>query len=325
MKAIGKLIVTALVVFVAGGFLVSPADASSRVTCPERFPQVEWTLVSDGDVAVYAAGVPDAIAERFGGDIELSSGWIVADIGSFETVVCLVGEDAAYIGDEFASGSVGFHAHMDLDDRLLVLETERPSFVGPAAAFGLAHQALWQNNGDEAFPEPLASVIAQWYRARVLERLDQYHHDAKVMNFFDTESAINWFRRDISVENVFDADTTINWTAAAQLPVHNWIPESNFTAVGDFVNFAVSEYGSDVLLETDGAAWTEIEREWKAALRADLTGRETPTTDWVFGVAIAVGILSVAVIAIGLGLYSKYRKKERIATPPPTPGFFSEN
>jgi len=325
MNVLWRLLATAVVVIVAGSFLATQAEASSVVSCSQRFPQAEWVLVSDGDVAVYATGVPDAMAERFGREIAISSDWITDDIGPFEAVVCLVGDDAAYIGDQFASGSIGFHAHMDLEDRLLVLETERPLFVGPAAAYGLTHHALWQSNGDEAFPEPLASVVAQWYRARVLERLDQYHHDAKIMNFFDTESAVNWFRSDISVENIFDADTAINWTASAQLPIHNWIPEGNFTAVGDFVNFAVSEYGSEILLETRGDVWSRIEGEWKAALRADLTGRDTPTTDWVFGVAIAIAIVGVAVVAIGLGLYSKHRKKERVATPPPMPGFFSEN
>lgn len=306
MKATGKLVATALVAFVAGGFLASPVDASSPVTCPERFPQVEWTLVSDGDVAVYVTGVPDAMGERFGREAELSSGWLADDIGSFEAVVCLVGDNEAYVGDQFASGSVGFHAHQDLEQRFVIVETQRPGFVGPAVAYALTHQALWQNNGNEAFPEPVASVIAQWYRARILERLELYHAEVMIDNFFDT-------------------DAVIDWTEASQEAVQDWIPESNFRAIGDFVDFAVAEHGTGVLLETDGAAWTQIEGEWRVALRSDLTGRETPTTDWVLGVAIAVGILGVAVVAIGLGLFSKYRRKDRATTPPPMPGFFSEN
>jgi hypothetical protein len=306
MKTPWKLLATAVVVVAAGSFLATPAKASSPVTCPQRFPQVEWDLVRDGDVAVYVAGVPDAMAERFGREIELSSGWITEDIGSFETVVCLVGDDVAYIGDQFASGSMGFHAHQDLEEQFVMVETQRPGFVGPAVTYAMAHQALWQNNGNEAFPEPIASVVAQWYRARILERLELYHVEVMFENFFDTEAVIDW-------------------TEGSQEAVQSWIPETNFRAIGDFVDFAVGRYGTGVLLETDGAAWTQIEGEWRVALRSDLTGRETPTTDWVFGVVIAVAIVGVALASIGLGLYSKHRKKERAATAPPTPGFFSEN
>jgi len=306
MKTVWSLLASIAAVAIAGGFSAVPAEASAQVTCAQRFPQVEWDLVTDGDVAVYVSDVPEAMAERFGTEIGLSSGWITEDIGSFETVVCLVGEDAAFVGDQFASGSIGFHAHSDLEEQFVVVETQRPGFVGPAVAYALAHQALWQNNGDEAFPEPIASVIAQWYRARILERLELYH--AAVM-----------------FENFFDTDAVIDWTEGSQDPIQNWIPENNFQAIGDFVDFAVAEHGTEVLLETDGATWSEIEGEWRLDLRSDLTGRDTPTTDWLLGVGIAVAILLFALIAIGLGLWSKHRRKQRVATAPPVPGFFSEH
>jgi hypothetical protein len=306
MTILWKLLVGAAVLVGAGGMLVAPAQASEPETCQDRFPQVEWVLVNDGAVSVHAAGVPDAMAERFGDEIRLSSGWITEDIGPFETVVCLVGDEVAYVGDQFASGSTGFHAHQDLDERFVIVETQRPGFVGPAVSYALAHQALWQNNGNEAFPEPIASVIAQWYRARILERLELYHYEVMLENFFDT-------------------DAVIDWTEGSQEAVQNWIPENNFRAIGDFVDFAVAENGSEVLLVTDGDRWKEIEGEWRVALRSDLTGRDTPTTDWMIGVAVAALILLVALVAIGLGLYSKHRRKDRAVTPPPMPGFFSEN
>jgi hypothetical protein len=305
MKTFWRLFASIAAVAIAGGVLAVPAEASADVTCAQRFPQVEWDLVTDGDVSVAVSGVPDAMADRFGSEIELSTGWITDDIGSFETVVCLVGEDAAFVGDQFASGSIGFHAHSDLEEQFVVIETQRPGFVGPAAAYALAHQALWQNNG-EAFPEPIASVIAQWYRARVLERLDLYHAEVMFENFFDT-------------------DAVIDWTEGLQEPVQNWIPENNFRAIGDFVDFAVAEHGTEVLLETDGATWSEIEGEWRLDLRSDLTGRDTPTTDWLLGVGIAALIIVGALVAIALGLWSKHRRKGRAATAPPVPGFFSEN
>ncbi|MCL1588734.1 MAG: hypothetical protein M3092_09955 [Actinomycetia bacterium] len=305
MMFVSKVLALAIMLLGAGSILVAPAQAVAPATCPERFPQVEWNLVLDGDVGVYTADVPDAMGERFSRETGIASGWIAEDIGSFEAVVCLVGEDAAFVGDQFARGSRGFHAHSDLNERFVLIETQRPGFVGPAVSFALAHQALWQNNGERAFPEPIASVIAQWYRARILERLELYHAEVMFENFFDT-------------------DAVIDWSVESQEVVTDWIPENNFRAIGDFVGFAVTEHGTEILLETDGAVWKEIEGEWRIGLRSDLTGRDTPTTDWVFGVAIAVAILLVAVVAIGLGLWSKHRKKDRAATAPPLPGFFSE-
>jgi hypothetical protein len=139
-----------IVVLGAGGIHVPPAQAAAPATCPERFPQVEWNVVLEGDVALYTASIPGALGERFSRETGIVSLWINEDIGPFETVVCLVGDD-------------------------------------------------------EAFPEPISSVVAQWYRARILERLDAYH--AQVM-----------------LENFFDTDAVIDWTVESQDVVTDWIP-----------------------------------------------------------------------------------------------------
>ena len=305
MKTIRRrlILVGALTAALVG--VATPVEATSP-GCADRFPAVTWTQVSDGDVSVYVAGVPFAMAERFASEISMVSGWIVDDIGTFEADVCLVDNELRFIGDEYVSGSQQFHAHQNLEERFVVLNTQRPGFIGPAAAFALTHQALWQNNGDEPFPEPIAGVIAHWYRARILDRLEYYHRDVMVENFFDTEAVIDW-------------------GASLQEPVQDWNPETNFRAIGDFVDFAVATYGTDVLAETDAAAWSRIEGEWRTSLRADLTGRDTPTTDWLLGVGVAVGIVGVALFAIILGLVSKYRRKRRNDTAPPIPGFFTES
>jgi len=234
---------------------LTPARAASP-DCAELFPSVAWTQVSSSDVSVYVTGLPEALSQRFAREIALVEGWLVDDIGSFDATVCLVGDEMRSVGDQFVSGSQQFHAHLDLEQRYVLLNTQRPGFVGPAAAFALAHQALWQSNGDTAFPEPIAGVIAHWYRARFLDRLEIYHRDVMVENFFDTESVIDW-------------------VASSQVPVQDWDPEVNLRAIGD--------------------------------------------------VGVAVGIVMVAVVAIALGLISKYRRKRRIETPEPIPGFFSES
>ncbi len=297
--AVFMLLVTVIV--------VSAPAASADVgdTCAQRFPEVSWSTVSDGGVRVEATALTDGLAQRFDREIAVIEGWIVDEIGPLDVTVCLVGTDAAFDVTRFVSGSQRFHARMEMDERLFVMSTERVGFVGPAAAWALAHHALWQHGVEGGHPEPISSVIGQWYRARILDRLELYHREVMVDNFFDT-------------------DAVIAWTADRQPPTRDWDPERNFQAIGDFVDFAVATYGTEILLESSGARWSEIEGEWRTALRADLTGRTTPTTDWIIGISLSVAIVVIAAIAAGLGFWSKRRKRQRTPTAAPIPGFFSE-
>ena len=51
-------------------------------------------------------------------------------------------------------------------------------------------------------------------------------------------------------------------------------------------------------------------------------GTDEPTTTWRAGLAIAIGVVVLAVIAATLGFISKQREKHRPDTPEPIPGFF---
>ncbi len=304
MKTIISVVALAFVTTIAMIGSDGPASAAGA-SCSERFPETEWVTIREGPVSVETTGVTLELGERFEREISLVSAWIADDIGSFSTTVCLVSSESDFDTAPFELGSRRLHAHSDLPDRLFVLNIERFGFVAPASAFGLAHHALWQNNGDQPFPEPIAGAIGHWYRARVLGRLDQYHRDVMFGNFFDTEAVVDWASR-------------------SQESIRDWDPENNFDPIGDFVEFAVATQGTEVLLETSGARWSEIEGEWRVALRNDLRGRDTDTTGWIGGVALTAVSVLVALVAITLGLVAKHRKKERLPTPAPIPGFFSE-
>lgn len=295
----------AAVLIVVG--LGSPAASGlTGDSCADRFPETAWVPVHNGPVSIEATGVTPGLAGRFMRETALVEGWINEEIGAVSLTLCLVANDSDFDVTPYVSGSQRFHSRMEMDEQLLVVNTERVGLVGPAIAWSMAHHALWQAGGSTPHPEPISSVVGQWYRARILDRLDLYHRDVMVENFFDTESVIDW-------------------TESEQPQVLDWDPEQNFQAIGDFIDFAVSEYGTDVLVETDGARWSEIEAEWRVALRADLTGRTTPTTEWVVGIGIVTVLLVVATTAIGLGLWSKHRRRERPDTAPAIPGFFSDS
>lgn len=287
--------------------LVSTGPAYAQaVSCAERFPEAEWTMLRDGAVSIETTGVTPGLNERFERDISMVAGWISDDIGPYSATVCLVSGETAFDASRYEIGNSRLHAHSDLQEGLFVMRVERFDRVAPAAGYALAQHALWQNNGDQAFPEPLAGTIGHWYRARFLDRLVKFHKDSMYGNLFNTESIVDW-------------------TASTQRPIQNWDPENNVESIGAFVEFAVTSYGTEVLLETDGDTWSEIEAEWRVALRNDLRGRDTDTTGWIGGVTLTVVALLVALAALTLGYISKHRRKTRTETPPPIPGFFSES
>jgi len=299
-------LVVGMAALLVGGLGSHGASATAGTSCSVRFPEAEWLAVSEGPVSIEATGIAPGLADRFTREAALVEGWINEEIGPVGLTLCLAANDSGFDGTRYVSGSQRFHAHMEMDEQLLVINTERFGFVGPAIAWSMAHHALWQAGGSTPHPEPISSVVGQWYRARILDRLDLYH-------------------RDVMVENFFDTDSVIDWTETDQAPMLDWDPERNFQAIGDFIDFAVSEYGTGVLLERDGERWSVIEAEWRVALRADLTGRTTPTTDWRVGVAIVAVVLVIAVVAIGLGVWSKHRRRDRPDTAPAIPGFFSDS
>jgi hypothetical protein len=248
--------------------------------------------------------VAPEIAARFADEIGIAEEWIVDEIGPFEATVCLVGPDSVFDTDRFLVGSQQFHIVSDLEEQLVAMDTDRSTrFVAPAMAFALPQHALYQNNGNRGFPEPIASTISHWYRARILDRLPYYHNDEMTSNFFDTEARLVW-------------------TAGEQEPFQSWNPEGNVSSIGDFIDFATTARGNEILLTTDGQVWAEIEGEWRTALRVELTGRSTPTTGWRIGIAIIVIVMVGGIgLAIGSVIHSR-RTKQRPVTEAPIPGFF---
>lgn len=290
-----------------------PAAAGVGESCAVRFPELvtkpatelHWVVLRSGAVSIEATGLTPALAARFRDEIALVDTWITEEIGPYSATVCLVSHDLAVDFPGYEIGARRLHAHSDLPERLLLLNVHRVGFIAPAGAYALAQHALWQQNGDAPFPTPIARVIGQWYRARMLERLDQYRHDEMAANLFNTEPFVDW-------------------TSSSQRPIQDWEPEHNFSSIGVFVDFAVATHGIEVLLETEGARWSQIEGEWRVALRNELRGRDTDTTGWIGGAVLTASALLLAVIATTLGLIAKHRRKLRPKTPAPIPGFFSE-
>lgn len=290
--------------FVVG--IAAPAHSADS-ECATLYPETEWVSISEGAVSIEGSAIPDGIADRFRQEASIIGGWVVDEIGPVSMTVCLVGAESTFDRGRYLVGSQQFHVVTDLDAALFAMDTKGAvGLVAPALAFGMSQQALFENNGGQPFPQPIADVISQWYRARVLERLPYYHRSQLGANWFESESQFDW-------------------TVGEQEIQRRWDPEKNGSSIGDFVDFAVTTHGNEVLLETDGATWSEIETEWRTALRVELTGRTTPTTGWIAGAALVVGIAAVTVLVAGIGIYRKHKKRERPQTAAPIAGFFRDS
>jgi hypothetical protein len=299
IHALASLAVIASVVL-GGGVAVAAPES-----CAARYPEAEWTSVSSGPVAVEQSGIASGIATRFKSEVAIVQGWLTTEVGPVAVSVCLVGEDSTFDRSRYLVGSQQFHAVNDLEQGFFAMDTsDAIGVVAPALAFGLTHHALYQNNGAQPFPQPLADTIAQWYRGRILERLPYYHR---------TQLGANWF----------ESEAQFDWTADGQQLVHLWDPDRNDSSIGDFIDFAVEQHGTAVLLETDGEVWSSIEGAWRSALRVELTGRTTPTTGWIIGAGFVLSVGSLSIAFAGVGMYRKRRRKPRPPTAAPIEGFFT--
>jgi hypothetical protein len=272
--------------------------------CGELFGETTWDIVEDGAVRIETSSVSPAVAARYRNEISIVTGWVTDEVGPVEVTICLVDETSGFDRDRFRNGSQLFHAVSDLKERYIAMDTRRQvNLVGPAMAFAIPQHALFQNNGEEAFPVPLADAIAYWYRARLVERLPYYERQQRGANLFETESRIDW-------------------TEGGQPMFRSWDPDGNDGSIGAFIDFAVKLRGSEILLETDGDVWKGLESDWRRQLRIDLTGSDSPSTGWRGGALMVVVVVVVGTVMAGYGIYRSRRKTQRPETPQAIPGFF---
>jgi hypothetical protein len=297
---------TAVVISLAG-----PASAQATTRCAELFPEASWIAVPGAGVDVGVSEVPDGQVPRFRDDVAFTASAVAADIGGLDgATVCIIGRESTFDGTRYVDPPLRFHAAVDGPRNVIVLSAENPGNIRPAAAFSIAQLALWNASDGEGWPEPLASTIAHWYRGLALDRMDQYRVESTGADF-----SVDALTGESSFGLDFTTDPRVDWTEGSQAPILVWDPENNESPTGYFIEYTVANEGTEVLADTDPAAWTERERLWRTALLVDLTGRTEPTTDWIAGLGIAIAAIAIAAaIAVG-GFVTKRRKQRRRASP----------
>ncbi len=281
------------------------AMAQATTRCAELFPEAEWVAVDGLSVDVGMSDVPAGRMERFSAEIERTAAAVTSDLGGLtDSTVCIVGGDSTFDDSRYTAPTLRFHAAIDSPNNVIVISAASPGAVLPASAFAIPHLALWNLSDGEGWPEPIASTIAQWYRAIALDRMAQYRVESTGADFsVDPLTGEGNFGLD------FSTDARIDWLASSQVAVRAWDPSRNEAAIGYFIEYTAAENGVASITSQDAAEWSAREEAWRSSLVTDMTGRTEPTTGWISGITIAaVAVIVTIVLAVG-GFITKRRSK----------------
>jgi hypothetical protein len=283
---------------------------ADRDGCAQRFPEADWSVINvDTPLTVATAGMSPEMAARFAADVEHNARLVQSELGGLDgAAVCLTTPEIRLdVGDLVAEGQ-RLHVAVFAEEKLFVLSAVEIRMIDDAIAFGLPHIALWQVAAElgvaDGYPEPLGSTIAHWYLARAIERMPQYHGELVVGLFLD----------DPNPEERTEAEAT-RWVDAAKDDPFLFDPQFVGSPMGDFIDYAVTVGGVEVLRDIRQETWGPLENEWRVALRDELLEGRTGSYGAEWGVVIVVVVLLLAVLLA----WGKRRQKRRAATPRPTP------
>ncbi|MFQ5555029.1 MAG: hypothetical protein ACE5GC_06635, partial [Acidimicrobiia bacterium] len=218
----------ALVALVTAAFgigSVGSAAGQADSGCTSHFPSVTWGFEgSSGTTDVHTAGLDEGIAQRALLSVERSIGLMDGQLTPpVASTVCVFGA-----GIDLDPVGVGppderVHAVVFAEEAVIAVDAQLLTLLEPSVTYGLAYAWLWHTAADlglEGYPEPLATAVAQWYRARVTRRLDNHHAIMRTGLFFaDPEGD----------------DPSRDWAAGAQPSVFRWNPQFNDSPIGDVV------------------------------------------------------------------------------------------
>ncbi len=295
-RRIGALLAALVAGLVVGtlplGVPAPPAAAANG--CEAMFPEATFENSAPiGAATLHTSELADTVAARVADDLRRAAELIAGDLPGLAGVeVCVFADelplDAQALGwpegQRLRAVSFG-------PERVVALSAWQLRLLADAGVLGLAHQAQW-GVGDGHYPDPLGGAVAQWYAARLDDRLGRDHATMRYANL------IRAIPEDIP------------WTAEAIPERLLWNPEFQLSPIGDFVEFAVAAEGTGVLREPDAATWRRLQADWQRSLLVEATGSESGTRGWIGGVVV-VSIIAVMGLALALGAFVQHRRRQR--------------
>jgi hypothetical protein len=298
--AIRLFTATGLVVLNLTVSLITAAPALAG--CEDHFPDTEWSVAGETELLVVSrsSSISEGQGLRLADDAAATARLLEEDLGPLPQLsLCIFNQDDNLDRTGLVTEGQLLHAAAFNDDSTVFISTLQGRRFEEAQAFGLAYAALWgvaAREGETGYPEPLASVVGQWYLSRVADKLELHHSQMRGGAFF----------RDPTGEGI----ETTDWTQASQPAIYTWNPQFQESPIADLVQYAVDQYGVDVLVEPDGDRWAEIEQEWQAALREEALQGASGGNDWIIGFAIFFGFILLAGLMAWLQRKSKQKIRE---------------
>jgi hypothetical protein len=300
--------VVALLIVGLGGTLASAQTPQTDLeTCSSFFPEQPWTVAGIvAGVSVETADIEPTLAARLLEDVAASASGIAQDIAPLDGAsVCIFNSNYTVARHGVVGEGQEIRAAAFLPEGIVVHNVAYLKEVDDGAAYGLTRIALWRRAaaaGESGFPEPLGSFIAGRNVAAVTDSMRAARN---------VDSSILLGR------------PPLGWVVAEQRDALAWNPSALSQFGGGFMDWAIAEFGIDVINERDPQVWDANVEEFLAQMRFEATGSRAPSGGWELGVmAFAASIVLTAITAFG-SWYPKMKERRRRKTKrPPEAGYF---
>lgn len=296
-----------LLVGLLGTAASAQAGQTDTETCASFFPEQPWTVVGVvSGVSVETADIEPSLGARLVEDVARSAGDIATEIASLDgTSVCIFNSGYTVASHGVVGEGQVIRAAAFLPEGIVVHNVAFLKEVDDGAAYGLSRIALWRRAdaaGESGFPEPLASFIAG-------------RSVAAVTNSMRSARNVD--------SSVLLGRPPLGWVVAEQRDALAWNPSSISRFGGGFMEWAIGEYGIDVIDERDPQVWDANVEEFLTQIRFEETGSRAPSGGWELGVvAFAASIVLTGITAFG-SWYPKMKERRRRKTKRPSdPGYF---
>ncbi len=296
-----------LIVGLAGSIASAQSVPFDTETCASFFPAQPWTTVGAvAGVTVETADIAATLGERILEDVARSASDIASEIAPLDgTSVCVSNANYTVAGHGVVGEGQQIRAAVFLPEGIVVHNVAYLKEIDDGAAYGLSRIALWRRAktaGESGFPEPLGSFVAGRNVATVTDSI-------RAARNVDS--------------SILLARPPLGWVVAEQRDALAWNPSSISQFGGGFMDWAISEYGIDVIDERDPQVWDANVEEFLAQARFEATGSRAASGGWELGViAFAASIVLTAITAF-VSWYPKLKERRRRKTRRPTdPGYF---
>lgn len=271
-----------LVIGMPDAFAQVPGDG-----CAQAFPQVGFGITrSGGSVEVSASGLDLAVVERFTASVAEFAGILEAEVAPMGGVaVCLFADELPLTPQDVGrEGNLPLRAVAMGADDLLLVSAWSIRTVDDALLEGLVHIALWRAVGG-GYPEPFATEVTGWYSARLSGTTSIAH---SIM-----------LRQNVGLREPMPPN---DWVAGTAADTIVWNPENPYGGLGDFAGFVFAEAGPGVFADPAPEALAGLDERWRNALFDESGAIPGGSKGWIVGLAIAGGIV---LVAIGLAWWTR--------------------